>query len=155
MTIAEIYAVYDGSDGDATKALYERLEAIGPIGIVATNLFRAQKNSARAKVYRGGGHRGAAYDRKDWAIGNLAKALGEHAEALGIRWGWGLDPGQPFHKHVLYVDLVLGEWSGGQVSFHTAPRGDGPDYPGEWDQIPNASVQRILGFCARVLEAAE
>jgi hypothetical protein len=82
--LADILRVYNGSDGDATKALFERLEAIGPVGIVAMNLFRASKNSARAKVYRGGGYRGKAYDRKSWAIDNLAKVLGEHGAALGL-----------------------------------------------------------------------
>jgi hypothetical protein len=144
--IAEILAVYKGSDGDATKALYARLEQLGPVGIVACNLFRAAKNSERAKVYRGRGHRGAAYDRKDWAIGNLAEALGAHAEGLGLVWGWGLDTAQPFHKDVLYVDLPTG-----QVSFHTSGRRDGPDYPGAWDEMQGQSAGRICSFVARVL----
>lgn len=52
--LVDVVRIYDGSDGDATKALYERLAKLGAIGEIALNLFRAHKNSARAKVYRGG-----------------------------------------------------------------------------------------------------
>jgi hypothetical protein len=147
--LADILRVYNGSDGDATKALFERLEAIGPVGIVAMNLFRASKNSARAKVYRGGGYRGKAYDRKSWAIDNLAKVLGEHGAALGLGWGWGEDPAQSFHRDVLYVELPTG-----QVSFHTAPRGAGPAYASPWDGVKGAGAGRICSFCTIVLNGA-
>jgi hypothetical protein len=150
--LAEILATYSGSDGDRTKALYAELETHGPAGIVALNLFRACKNSERAKVYRGGqrgrgSYKSMAYDRKQWAIDNLAAVLDQHAAALGIVWGWGVDPQQSFHRDVLYVDLP-----GGQVSFHTAPRGKGPDYPGQWDGVRGMGPQRICAFCAQVLE---
>jgi len=148
MILADVMRIYDGSSGDDTKALYARLEQLGPNGQIALNLFRAQKNSARAKVYRGGGYRGKAYDRKQWAIDNLAAILTQHAEACAIRWGWGIDDAQEYHRVVLYIDLPIG-----QVSFHTAMRGAGPDYPGEWDGIPNASIGRICSWCARLLSA--
>lgn len=150
--LPEIVRVFQGSDGEATKALYARLEAIGPVGVVAVNLFRAQKSSERAKVYRGGirgrsSYRGLAYDRKGWAMDNLCTVLAEHAGALGIVWGWGEDPKQEYHRHVLYVDLPTG-----QVSFHGASRGAGPDYPGNWDGIPGRSADRILRWVARLLD---
>lgn len=138
--------VYDGSSGDATKALYERLRKLGPAGAIAENLFRACKSSARAKVYRGGGYRGMAYDRKQWAMDNLAKILTEHGEACALRWGWGQDEKQEFHSWVLYVDLPTG-----QVSFHTAKRGAGPDYAGQWDCVVDASAGRICTWCAQLL----
>jgi hypothetical protein len=145
--IETVIKVYRGSDGEATKALYARLEALGPIGFVAVNLFRAQKSSERAKVYRGGGYRGMAYERKQWSIDNLCGALTEHAAAQGIAWGWGEDPEQPVHKHVLYVDLPTG-----QVSFHSGARGAGPDYPREWDGVAGQSPDRIIRYCARLLD---
>lgn len=146
MSLEHVLAVYNGSDGDATKALYERLSQFGPVGNIAVNLFRAQKNSARAKLYRGGGYRGRAYGRKEWAIDNLATALTEHADECSMRWGWGTDPEQPFHNVVLYVDLPTG-----QASFHTDHRGEGPDYPGAWDGKPGWSPDRIIRFIARLL----
>lgn len=150
--LAGIVKVYDGSDGEATKALYDRLQSLGPLGIVATNVFRANKNSARAKVYRGGirgkgSYRGMAYDRKQWAIGNLCTVLGEHAAACEIAWGWGRDDATVKYPHVLYVDLPTG-----QVSFHSDARLDGPDYLGEWDGIRGMSVDRICRWAAQLLE---
>lgn len=148
--LAAVLRVYTGSNGDATKALYAALESLGPAGAIATNLFRACKTSERAKVYRGGGYRGAAYDRKQWSMDNLAKALAEHGQPLGIAWGWGEDPAQPYHRWVLYVDLPTG-----QVSFHTAQRGEGPDYPKGWDSVRNMGPTRICKWCAALLSAAE
>ncbi len=143
-----VVGVYEGSSGDATKALYERLEKLGPIGVIALNLLRAQKNSARAKVYRRS-YKSLAYDRKQWAMGNLANALADHADALELRWGWGVDAAQEHHRVVLYVDLPTG-----QVSFHTDLRGDGPDYPADWDGVPGQSPARICRFAAQVLTEA-
>ncbi|MDQ2084777.1 hypothetical protein RA307_31750 [Xanthobacteraceae bacterium Astr-EGSB] len=144
--LPEVVAVYTGSDGDATKALYGRLEQRGPIGAIAVNLFRACKASERAKVYRGRGYRGAAYDRKGWALDNLCTALAQYNGVLGSPWGWGVDHAQPVHCFVLYVDLPTG-----QVSFHSAARGEGPDYPGQWDGVRGASADRICRWCARLL----
>lgn len=131
--------------------LFARLESLGSVGIVALNLFRAAKNSERAKVYRGGmrgrgSYRRMAYDRKSWAIDNLAKALFEHVADLNLRWGWASDPEQPVHRDILYVDIPTG-----QVSFHTSPRGIGPDYRGDWDGMRGTGAQRICSWCTTLL----
>jgi len=146
----EIVRTYRGSDGDRTKALYQRLEALGPAGLVAVQLLRAQKNSERAKTYRSRRSRFAAYDTKEWAMDKLREALMAHAAALGIVWGWGEDEGQPFHKHVLYVELPTG-----QVSFHAAVRGGGPDYEKRWDGVRGVSADRIIRWAARLLSSTE
>jgi hypothetical protein len=148
VSLAEILSVYAGSDGDATKALYQRLTDRGPLGGIAAGLLRAQKNSARAKVYRGRRYRDVAYDRKQWALGLLTEELERHGDRLGIRWGWGDDPEQSVHRAVLYVDLPTG-----QVSFHSDHRGDGPDYPDQWDGIRGVALDRIIRFAARMLRA--
>lgn len=149
MDYATVLSIYEGSDGGATTALYEKLRPFGPAGAVAENLVRAQKSSARAKVYRGGSYRRAAYDRKEWSIGNLCAALSDHAAAIGIVWGWGEDTAQPVHRFVLYVDLPTG-----QVSFHAGQRGTGPDYPGAWDGCRGASPARICRFTADLLRGS-
>ncbi len=143
---ADVLAIYDASDGEATKALYARLEQLGAVGFIATNLFRAQKSSSRAKVYRGGRYRRAAYDRKQWAMINLANALVENASGLGMRWGWGIDETQPRRSTVLYIDLPTG-----QVSFHTEARGPGPDYPAEWDGAVGTAPTRICRWIGELL----
>ncbi len=137
MSFAEVLSIYQGSDGVATKALYARLAALGPMGVIAVNLFRAQKASERAKQYRGGRFRAAAYERKQWSIDNLCTALAEHGVSAGLVYGWGEDETQPVYCFVFYVDLPTG-----QVSFHSSFRGEGPDYPGG------------LGWPARRLRAA-
>lgn len=145
--LVEIVRVYQGSDGAATRALHARLEELGGAGRIGAFLLRAQKASERAKVYRGGGYRAAAYERKDWALGELVAVLAAHGGDAGVGYGWGEDPAQPVHKHVLYVDLPTG-----QVSFHTGARHDGPDYAGAWDGRPGQSPDRILRWCARLVE---
>jgi hypothetical protein len=151
MDYATVLSIYEASDGEATKALYENLSAFGPAGEVAKNLFRAQKASARAKVYRGGergrgSFRSMAYDRKGWALDNLCAVLVEHGPALKLGWGWGEDSAQAVHRHVLYVDLP-----NGQVSFHAGLRGVGPDYRRRWDGQRGAVPARVCRFCADVL----
>ena len=48
MKYIDIAVVYDGSNGDATRALYAKLEKVGPLGVVALNLFRALKTSSKS-----------------------------------------------------------------------------------------------------------
>jgi hypothetical protein len=151
--ISEIIRVYQGSNGDQTKALYASLMEYGPAGEVALNLFRAAKCSERAKGYRRRGHKDSAYDRKTWSMDNLCAILDQRAEALGIVWGWGLDQqavavGSP-HRHVLYVEIPTG-----QVSFHTDVRGAGPDYGKPWDGQRGQSADRVCRWVARVFRGA-
>src|SRR5262245_13257310 len=93
--------VYDGSDGELTKRYYAELEKRGAIGIVAMNLFRAQKCSARAKVYRGGirgrgSYKDLAYQRKSWSMILLCEVLEKHGAELAIVYGWKQDPATSF-----------------------------------------------------------
>lgn len=128
--------IFDGSNGAVTVAYYRRLQSLGPIGIVAMNLFRAQKTSSRAKHYRGRFRR-ASYDVKNYSLTQLCEAL----KTSQLEWGWQHDPGTPGYEWVLYVDLPQG-----QCSFHSPMRLCSRDYPGKWDST-RASEQRILEFC--------
>lgn len=143
MTVVEIYT---GSDGEATKALYSALEQLGPDGLVAMNLFRAQKCSERAKKYRGRRYVNDAYARKEWSLGLLCDILAAHGEALGIAWGWKVDPKEPFAKWVLYV-----ETSQGQISFHSPKRLNGPDFNGDWDRAPGVCPMRVVTLTRETL----
>jgi hypothetical protein len=151
---SSLLRIYEGSDGEATRGLYARLQAFGPVGEIATNLFRAQKCSSRAKVYRGGvpgrgSYRAMAYDRKHWSIENLCRVLGEHGKAAGIPWGWREDPEKSVHRFVLFVELPTG-----QVSFHAALRGFGPNYPKEWDGMRGQAPTRICLWISQILAGA-
>lgn len=143
--------VYNGSDGELTKRYYAALEQRGPVGIACVNLFRAQKYSTRAKVYRGGvrglgSFKRMAYKRKGWAIQNLCDVLTQHAAHLHISFGWKQDERESFASWIIYVDLP-----NGQVSFHSPSRYAGPDYPGKWDG-QHLSCDRVLKFCDSVME---
>lgn len=142
-TLTDILGVYEGSNGDVTKAMYVELAALGPAGVIAMNLFRAQKCSARAKLYKGGrgGYTGIAYDRKSWSLGLLCEALTAHGANLGVAWGWGIDRAAVNFENVLYVDLPTG-----QVSFHNPSRKTGPEYLGQWDGVRSASTERICRY---------
>lgn len=143
--LAEIMEVYLGSDAARTTSLYAELQRHGKMGDIAMNLFRATKASERAKVYRGGGYRGQAYQKKQWSMDNACLSLIDHGE--GLSWGWGVDLRQPVHRHVLYVDLPTG-----QISFHSETRGRGPDYRGQWDGKLGQGPDRITRWCAQLLE---
>lgn len=148
--LAEVRDVYYASNADATKALYARLNALGLAGELASNLMRACKTSERAKVYRGRSHRGASYDRKAWSVENACRLLGQDAAACGVSaWGWKRDPDPPpGFEWVIYIEIPTG-----QVSYHAPTRGDGPDYPGEWDG-QHSSAGRVITWAARLLAAA-
>lgn len=145
--IVEVLKAYRGSDGELTKALLARLETLGELGAIGAMLYRAQKASERAKVYRRRQYRGAAYDRKGWALGELAELLERTAAGAGIVWGWGEDPKTPHYRHVLYLELPTG-----QVSFHSDERGPGPAHAKGWDGRPGQSPDRIIRWLARLLE---
>lgn len=151
MNFSELLSIYEGSDGNTTKLLYERLtKNHGALGDIAVNIFRAHKTSGRAKKYRGGGYRGMAYDRKDWSIRNLCRVLAECGAAHGIRYGWKVDHSREAHQWVIYVDLPTG-----QVSFHQAARGEGPDYPGEWDGVKMMGPTRICKWIEIILAGGD
>lgn len=135
--------VFNGTNGDVTKAYYGALNAKGPSGQLATALFRAQKRSSAAKRYRGRKYTRAAYDVKNWSLSEICRILKGNTV---IPWGWKRDPKTVYFEWVLYVDLPVV----GQVSFHTAERLEGPDYLGEWDETTQ-STKRILEFCDRIM----
>ncbi len=149
-------AAYYGSDSGMSRSVCRTLEKSGGLGRIAAELFRVQKASSRAKVYRGGirrgnGHRQSfrtlAYGRKNQGLAKLAALL--QANNCGLVWGWAKDPGQFRAKFVLYIDLPQG-----QVSFHSTERFAGPDYPGRWDQ-QHLSETRIIELCDTLLSIAE
>jgi len=137
--------VFHQNDGEVTKQYYADLCKLGPLGEIAVALFRAQKRSSRAKDYRRGRFRRAAYDVKSWSMQQLCGLLALHGGEF--RWGWKEDPDVLFGQDasfVLYVDLPQGF---GQVSFHSPSRMDGPEYVGEWDGHKGMSEERIIAFC--------
>ena len=143
-----VEAIFNDNNAEATTGLYATLQAIGPAGIVATNLLRASKNSGRAKVYRRRKATRAAYETKNWAIGQLCAALAKDATSLEIVYGWQRDETTEGYSWVLYVDLPTG-----QVSYHAPSRGDGPDYAAKWDGQRGESHGRVIRWAQAILDA--
>ena len=150
MNVAQIF---NGRDADATTKLYATLQAIGPSGVVATNLLRASKNSGRAPDYRRGKSVRAAYDTKQWALGQLCEALEKDAAALGIVWGWKRDRSTPGFSWVLYVELPRSDGVMRQASYHSSNRLTGPDFSGEWDGKRGESHKRVIAWSQMILDA--
>ena len=147
MRAESVYIQYDGA---VTKRYYTILcESRGVAVVLAMKTFRAQKCSARAKVYTKRSYTLNAYSRKEYSMGELCKVLDVYSTNLMIRYGWKEDPTVRFATEasfVLYVELPTG-----QISFHNPRRGNGPDYPGEWDHA-RSSQERILKFCDMVFD---
>ncbi len=149
----DVTAIYEGSNGDLTSALYRHLESLGPRGVVAMNLFRASKCSARAKLYvskrktrTNRGYSNDAYSRKEWSLGLLCRCLAAEASSLRIGWGWSRDESSVGFEDVIYVDLP-----NGQCSFHNAKRLTGPDYLGQWSGKFDSKIV-VLDFVKSVLQ---
>lgn len=147
--------VFEGNNGDDTKALYALLDGLGPHGMLCTALFRAQKRSERAKQYQKarGARRyaGAAYDVKQWSLQEVCRIMALHPEALQLPYGWKQDHTTRFGERsswVLYVDTPHG-----QASFHAPSRCYGPEYVGEWVK-GEGSREAILRYCECVLREA-
>lgn len=139
-------SVFNQNNGDVTKEYYAKLSTMGFKGMLAVALFRAQKRSTAAKNYRGGRYRRAAYDVKNWSLGEVCRVLA--AWPNRPEWGWKKDPNTPGFEWVLYVELPTG-----QCSFHAAGRLDGPDFKGIWK--PGAgSESNILEFCDSAWDAS-
>jgi hypothetical protein len=145
---------YYSRNGPDSAAFTKRLERTGPLGMIAAQLFRAQKASEKAKLpgYRRAGAYGRSfssfsYEAKEAALNTLVSFLAENN--VEITWGWGEDASQPHARWVLYVELPTG-----QVSFHSPTKFTGPDYANEWDGSQQ-SVDRILKFCDNLLDAAQ
>lgn len=122
--------VYYGSDGAATRKFCSTLEKISHLGKIAAQLFRSQKASSKAKVYRGSlkrssgsrtSYRDLAYQRKGECLTKLCDLLSE--DSCGLIWGWGRDKNTNMHtpRNVIYIELPQG-----QVSFHSNGKCKGP-----------------------------
>lgn len=135
-----VEAIYAGSDGDATRALFDEL--YGVRGALAVCLFRASKCTERAAGAQGH-YRDIAVGRKRWALEQLLIALQENA-TYGYGWSFNLeDEKLPW---VLRVDLPQGP-----VRFPTAVKGDGPVYPGPWAPDDQQTAPRVVAFVNAVL----
>ncbi|MEO8270377.1 MAG: hypothetical protein ABI557_11705 [Aureliella sp.] len=140
---------FASKDAKQTILFQDRLISRGHAGQVAFGLFRASKRSQRAKSYRRG-MRASAYDAKSNALQHLDSALSRWGQELGIEWGWNIDPSQPVHRFVLYVDLP----KHGQASFHAGKAESETVYRKDWSGKRD-SAEVVLAYCQEVLDSPE
>lgn len=140
--LSTVQNVYDQSNRVETSRVLRQLAKFGVEGRIAAELFRAQKSSSRAKVYRGD-YRDLAYGKKGSTLMKLCDLF--QSAKHGLTWGWGIDE-DAHNPHVLYIELPIG-----QVSFHAPVRGAGPDYAGDWDGL-KVSAERIIAYCQHILD---
>lgn len=148
----DIVRIYQGSDGEATRALYRALEQFGPVGGIAVNA-PANVRNAPSCIAAAAATKPRPMIARTGASATSRRALhsAPAAEvASGVVWGWAIDDalrakGDP-HHHILYIEL-----STGQVSFHTGSRGPGADYAGQWDGARGVAAERICRWVAVVM----
>lgn len=157
--MAEMHAAKQAEPEEraARTAQENKVCAKTPYGRVLLLLRAAQKASAsaKAKVANKMSFRDymEANDSDDFAAGHynrsldcMRRAYREKNRCLSeatnlclqhscLAFGWGKDEAGGW---VVYFDLP-----GGQASFHSPERGDGPDYPFEWDGLANITAARI------------
>ena len=95
--------------------LCKDLDLMGPMGRVASLLFKAEKASKQAKSYSGKAPCISTYpygdyskDRMKGMLMEVIRLLDAHAKAMDVSWGWSKDdaPGTP--PWVLCIDLPTG-----------------------------------------------
>lgn len=137
-------------DAAVTVQYQDGLLKRGLCGQLAFGLFRAQKNSVKAKGYVRGVWRRGAYEVKNESIDYVDTLLQKHGEALKIKWGWKKDKECTNYEHVLYVDV----FKFGQASFHASRPSSDKRYEGEWSGIKNTGFV-IANFCDWVMTQPE
>ena len=137
---------FNTSDMETTTQYQNDLYCRGYEGQLAFGLFRAQKRSAKAKDYRKGRHRRNSYDAKNDALKYVDAVLTRWGDSLGVAWGWKLDPRQPKHNQVLYVDFGCGY----QCSFHSEKRYSNQEFEASWDSAAS-SINTVISYCDQVM----
>lgn len=150
--INKVDCAFCTSDAPASRRLCKELDAMGPMGQLASLLFKAEKAHKQAKSYSGRApvsgrpYRGYSYDRMREMLAKAIRLLDAHAKAMGVTWGWSRNdaPGKPLW--VLCIDLPTG-----QVTYRIQERHLEADCELESEhELLNSS--RITKFCAGVLK---
>ncbi|MBL6852365.1 MAG: hypothetical protein ISS15_05430 [Alphaproteobacteria bacterium] len=147
----EVMGVYLGSNGDKTKALYQRLNALGPVGFVASNLFRACKCSERAKDYRRGSQKREAYRRKQWSLDNLdgVRCCSNMAQRSGSSGA-----GRPIRRRNSTSKCSMSSSRPARLAFTPRRAATARIFVGAWDGVRGEAPERICRWVVQVLEGA-
>ena len=140
------------SDAPLSRSLCRDLDSKGPIGQLASLLFKAEKAAMQAKSYVGKApvsgrpYRNYSQDRMREMLAKAVSLLDAHAVAMGVTWGWSRNdaPGKP--PWILCIDLPTG-----QVTYRVQERHlEAACELESENELLNSSL--ITKFCAGVLK---
>ena len=143
---------FSTSNAPLSRRLCKDLDSMGPMGQLASLLFKAEKANIQAKSYRGIApvsrqpYGDYSKDRMKNMLMEVIHLLDAHAKAMDVSWGWKANDKPNSPPWVLCIFLPTG-----QVSFRVAERYLRSDYEvGSIDDSHNSG--RITKFCAGVLD---
>ena len=143
---------FSTSSPQLSRRLCQDLDSMGPMGQLASLLFKAEKASKQAKSYSGKepvsrrAYGDYSNDRMTKMLNEAIQLLDAHAKDMDVSWGWSENdvPGSP--PWLLCIDLPTG-----LVTFGMEWRRLGSDYGlGAEDGCRNPD--RIIGLCAGILD---
>ena len=143
---------FSTSDAPASRRLCKELDAMGPMGQLASLLFKAEKARMQAKSYSGRApvsgrpYRGYSYDRMREMLAKAIRLLDARAKAMGMPWSWHREdkPSGPFWS--LTIDLPTGRVAYRMPYLYAEPE----YYSGVEDDAENSD--QVTEFCAGVLD---
>ena len=143
---------FSTSSPQLSRRLCQDLDSMGPMGQLASLLFKAEKASKQAKSYSGREpvsrrpYGDYSKDRMEKMLMEVISLLDAHAKNMDISWGWSESDVPDAPPWVLCIDLPTG-----QVTYRMRERRLGPGFElGAEDDCRNSD--RITDFCAGVLD---
>ena len=143
---------FSTSSPQLSRRLCQDLDSMGPMGQLASLLFKAEKANKQAKSYSGREpvsrrpYGDYSNDRMTIMLKEAIQLLDAHAKDMDVSWGWSKSDVPDAPPWVLCVDLPTG-----LVTFSMEKRRLGPDYGlGAEDERRNSD--RIIEFCAGILD---
>jgi hypothetical protein len=114
---------------DALASLGYSVDAEGRLVALLRYLFRINAQAKRDPSFYSTAV--TRYGKKEHLLREACRLAAKQTRFV---WGWKEDPDPPPNgaAWVLYFEA-----EGKQVSFHTFERGDGPDFPGDWNGVFN------------------
>ena len=152
--INRVSEAFSTSNAPLSRRLCNDLDSMGPMGQLASLLFKAEKARKQANSYSGEApvsrrqYRDYSQDRLREMLIKTVCLLDAHAKAMGVDWGWRIDDKSDSPTWLLCIELPTG-----QVTYRLSGRCMGPEYElgSEGD---SRNSDRITRLCADVLDGS-
>lgn len=143
---------FSTSSPQLSRRLCKDLDSMGPLGQLASRLFKAEKASKQAKSYSGREpvsrrpYGDYSNDRMTIMLKEAIQLLDAHAKDMDVSWGWSKDDAPDKPPWILCVDLPTG-----LATFRMRERRIGPDFESA-SKSDSYNLDCIIEFCAGVLD---